>query len=215
MVFQAERFNFFHHIIMSLLCCIRSFLIFLGGLLLCTILLGLCWVLMLHLHYLLPFCGFLIHRNKKASTFVHFLWLVQKVWPFFVRFWCCMCIIYYLSVVFCFIATIKLQSLFIFYDFLWLVQKVQPFFVRFWCCMCIIYYLSVVFCFIARRKLQPLFMLVENDKEADKDDYWRTTVNGMFSFTQLFYLSLWIVVMINFCGFLLCFDLAWFAILFF
>ena len=37
----------FFNFIMSLFCCIRSFLIFLGGLLLCTILLGLCWVLML------------------------------------------------------------------------------------------------------------------------------------------------------------------------
>ena len=37
----------------------------------------------------------------------------------------------------------------------------------------------------------------------------------MFSYTQLFYLSLWIVVMINFFGLLLCFDLAWFAMFFF
>ena len=65
-------------------CCVvyEAFWFFLGGLLLYTILVGVCWVLMLHGHQLLAF--FFIHRNNKAYSFVHFLWLVQKVGPFFV-----------------------------------------------------------------------------------------------------------------------------------
>ena len=44
----------------------EAFRFFLSGLLLCTILVEVCWVLMLHVYHLLAFCGFFIHRNNKA-----------------------------------------------------------------------------------------------------------------------------------------------------
>ena len=173
-----------------------------------------------YVHHLLPFCGFFIHSNKKVYTFVHFLWLVRKLRPLFIfyRFvyeangfflgGLLLCIILLEQSVFSF----PCWSLFSFCLSRYISQPhcqccFAPWFVFFFFCNPIFHTPSS--CFVL------CCMLAEIDKEADKDDYWRTTVNGMFSYTQLFYLSLWIVVIINFCGLLLCFDLAWFAMFFF